>query len=197
MLSDIAKNISRFIEKIERMASYSQIKYCKKAGCRITLGKNVKIENPECVVLGDNVHINDYVWISIPSVEHILEQDIKDISPELIIGDNSYVGRFGTIACVTNVCIGRDVLISDRVYIGDSVHNWHIKNIPIKEQGISSPGPIVIGNGTWVGINVSILPNVTIGKNCVIGANSVVTKSIPDFSVYAGNPARSINRNNK
>ena len=35
-----------------------------------------------------------------------------------------------------------------------------------------------------------ILPGVTIGKNSIVAANSVVTKSVPDYSVVAGNPAK-------
>jgi acetyltransferase-like isoleucine patch superfamily enzyme len=31
---------------------------------------------------------------------------------------------------------------------------------------------------------------VTIGQHCVIGANSVVNRSIPDFSLAVGSPAR-------
>lgn len=39
-----------------------------------------------------------------------------------------------------------------------------------------------------------IVGNVHIGKNCVIGANSVVTKDIPDYCVFAGVPAKIIRK---
>jgi acetyltransferase-like isoleucine patch superfamily enzyme len=53
-------------------------------------------------------------------------------------------------------------------------------------------GKIIIMDNTYIGNNAIILPGVTIGKNCVIGANSVVSKSIPDNTVCAGNPIRYI-----
>jgi len=49
---------------------------------------------------------------------------------------------------------------------------------------------IVIGDNVFIGLNSIILPGVKIGNNVIIGAGSVVTKSIPDNSVVAGNPAK-------
>jgi acetyltransferase-like isoleucine patch superfamily enzyme len=43
-----------------------------------------------------------------------------------------------------------------------------------------------------LGANVTVLPGVTIGDRCIIGAGSVVTKDVPDDSIYAGNPAHDI-----
>jgi len=55
-------------------------------------------------------------------------------------------------------------------------------------------GKIHIDDNTYIGNNVTILPGVTIGKNCIVGTSSVVTKSIPDGIIVAGNPARFILR---
>lgn len=58
-----------------------------------------------------------------------------------------------------------------------------------------NPGDrVVIGDGSWLGKNVVVIGNVSIGKNCVIAANSVVTKDVPDYSIAAGIPARVIKR---
>jgi len=50
--------------------------------------------------------------------------------------------------------------------------------------------PITVGDDTWIGANVTILPGVTIGQCCLIGAGAVVTRDVPDYAVVAGVPAR-------
>ena len=71
-------------------------------------------------------------------------------------------------------------------------HNFSRTDIPMNQQGNSPVRPIVIGDDVWIGANVIILPGVSIGTGCVIGAGSVVTKSLPEYSVVAGNPAKII-----
>lgn len=51
---------------------------------------------------------------------------------------------------------------------------------------------VEIGPGCWIGVRVTILGGVKIGKGCVIGAGSLVRTSLPDYSVAAGVPARVI-----
>lgn len=52
--------------------------------------------------------------------------------------------------------------------------------------------PIEIGDEVYIGVRCIILPGVRIGNRCIIGAGSVVNRSVPDNSVYAGVPARHI-----
>lgn len=51
---------------------------------------------------------------------------------------------------------------------------------------------ISIGNNTFIGNNVTIMPGVSIGNNVVVGYGSIVTKDIPDNEVWAGVPAKRI-----
>jgi acetyltransferase-like isoleucine patch superfamily enzyme len=61
----------------------------------------------------------------------------------------------------------------------------------IKDQGYTL-GPVKIGAGAWLGTQVIILPNVTIGEGAIIGAGSVVTKSVGAYEIWGGVPARKI-----
>ena len=47
-----------------------------------------------------------------------------------------------------------------------------------------------IKRGARIGVNVTILPRVTIGEYALVGAGSVVTKDVPPYAVVYGNPAR-------
>lgn len=51
---------------------------------------------------------------------------------------------------------------------------------------------ISIGNNVFIGINSIIMPGVVIEDNVIIGAGAVVTKSIPEYTIVGGNPAKKI-----
>lgn len=113
---------------------------------------------------------------------------------EIIIGDNSYIGRYSSIQSSKGcfVKIGRNCSISHYVmiYTENSIASQDISNSDRKKV----TGNVVIGNNCWIGARVFIKEGVKVGNNCVIGANSVVTADIPDFCIYGGVPARLIKR---
>jgi acetyltransferase-like isoleucine patch superfamily enzyme len=102
----------------------------------------------------------------------------------IIIGDNS--GFSGTvIAAAGSIKIGKNVLCGANTTITD--FDWH--GIEPDRRNISpEPQPVVIEDNVWLGLNSIVLKGVTIGKNTVVGANSVVTKSLPENVIAAGNP---------
>lgn len=51
-------------------------------------------------------------------------------------------------------------------------------------------GPVVIKRMAFIGTRVIITKPVTIGQRATVGAGSIVTKDIPDYEIWAGNPAR-------
>lgn len=63
---------------------------------------------------------------------------------------------------------------------------------PNQKGRIFRLGEVHIEDDVFIGLNVIICNSVTIGKGSIIGAGSVVTKDIPPYQVWAGNPARFI-----
>ena len=53
-------------------------------------------------------------------------------------------------------------------------------------------GKVIIQDYVFIGMNVIICNSITIGEGAIIGAGSVVTKDIPPYQVWAGNPAKYI-----
>lgn len=90
---------------------------------------------------------------------------------------------------------GKNVLIADKVYISDNLHEFSDVNVPIIGQGVWQIREVEIGAGSWIGECVSVV-GAKIGKNCVIEANSVVTRDSPDYSIAVGAPPRVIKRFN-
>ena len=85
------------------------------------------------------------------------------------------------------------VYVGDKVMFGPNV-TVATANHPIdpelRARGLQYNKDVYIGENTWIGAGVVIVPGVHIGKNAVIGAGSVVTKDIPDNVVAVGNPCR-------
>lgn len=51
-------------------------------------------------------------------------------------------------------------------------------------------GDVTIGHDVWLGYNSTILSGVTIGSGAVVAANATVTRDIPPYEIWGGNPAR-------
>lgn len=87
-----------------------------------------------------------------------------------------------------NVNIGSDCKIFD--------HDFHSIDYETRIHGDSEikTSPVHIDDGAFIGTNSIILKGVTVGKHSVVGAGSVVTKTIPDNEIWAGNPARFIRK---
>lgn len=68
---------------------------------------------------------------------------------------------------------------------------WSLRKI-YNDKDLDHFGKIKVGDYSYIGERCMIMPGVTIGERCIIGGGSVVTKSIPDGCMVAGNPAKFI-----
>ncbi|MBU0477936.1 acyltransferase [bacterium] len=151
----------------------------------------LRCEHPEFMFFGKNIIINSNGWIgAVPFYGD------TQYEPRLDVGNGTSFGHGIHLFCCTHMKIGKEVMIAPCVYITDNIHGYEDINIPPVRQPLKVPGPVTIGDHTWIGERACILPNVVIGRHCVIGSNAVVTKSIPDYSVVAGIPARVIKHYN-
>ena len=92
------------------------------------------------------------------------------------------------------ISLGNNVRISSNVtFITHDGGTWAFRNYYDGEfQDTLKFGRIEVGNGTFIGSGSTILPGVKIGHHAVVGAGSIVTKDIPDETVWAGVPAKQI-----
>ncbi|WP_394707686.1 acyltransferase [uncultured Bacteroides sp.] len=112
---------------------------------------------------------------------------------DLIIGNYTRIGLRNTIIGPVN--IGNHVNLAQNVTVTALNHNFENVELRIDEQGITT-SPVTIEDDVWVGANAVILPGVTLGKHSVVAAGSIVSHSIPPYSVCAGTPARIIKKYN-
>ena len=110
---------------------------------------------------------------------------------KLTTGDRLRIAEGATIWAEGGVSLGSDVLIGPGVKIYSSRHSFDDPDTPIIQQG-GVMKPILIEDDVWIGAAAVILLGITIGRGSVIAAGAVVSKSIPAYSLVAGNPARII-----
>ena len=154
-------------------------------GSRVSLDWNdVKIIGHSRINLGSNFSCGRGLWI-----ESVENRGSIDIGSNVNISDFVHIAAYDSIAILDGVLIGSKVLITDHSH-GDARGGKDL--LPPNNRPIISKGPIVIEENAWIGDNVCILSNVTVGMHAIIGANSVVLSSIPPYSVWVGAPARQI-----
>jgi acetyltransferase-like isoleucine patch superfamily enzyme len=113
-------------------------------------------------------------------------------------GNRVYIGPYSHfIALLSSITIGNDVIIGPEVMIITGNHRYDLVgrtmySLTNNEKNANDDLPVVIENDVWIGARSIILKGVTIGEGSIVGAGSVVTKSVPPYSIAAGNPAKVI-----
>ena len=87
------------------------------------------------------------------------------------------------------ISIGDNVQLTNDVRFATHGAGWVLRN---KYPNFDCFGKIKVKDNVYIGNCTLIMPGVIIGNNVIVGAGSVVTKSIPDGMIVAGNPAKII-----
>lgn len=98
------------------------------------------------------------------------------------------VPEFGTEPFLIE--IGDESTISNNVRFVNHDGGQNVLHFIEKYKDVRTFGRIKIGKRCFVGADSIIMPGVEIGDDCVLGAGSILTVSMPDYSVYAGVPAK-------
>lgn len=167
----------------------------KSFGENSDFASHVVFKGRECISVGANTRIDSFTLITAWT-----EYRGTSFSSSIVIGDNCYIAPNTHITAINKITIGDNALIGRCVTITDNSHGQlvadQLKMSPAFRP-LYSKGEVVIGKNVWICDKATITAGVTIGDGCIIAANAVVTKSVPPYSLVAGNPARVIKTINK
>lgn len=102
--------------------------------------------------------------------------------------DESSISNHSDCYCVAPVIIGAHATVSQYAMICTASHDPSDPNMRL------ITAPVKIESQAWVCAGAFISPGVTIGEGAIAGARAVVTKSVPRWTIVAGNPAREIKK---
>lgn len=171
---------------------------------KVTYGNNLKVRGKVYIMrhyestkitIGDNVSINSADWANPIGSGNKTYFQLLD-NGKIKIGNNCGISNTA-FTCASSIELKDDVMIGSGCKIYDT--DFHALDYSERVKG-NYPGapiktaPIVIEDGVFIGAGTLILKGVHIGKHSVIGAGSVVTKNVPDFEIWAGNPAHFVKK---
>ncbi|UHA71662.1 acyltransferase [Paenibacillus sp. 481] len=144
-------------------------------------------KHPQSLVETDNIGANSRVW----AFAHILPgavlgencnvNDHTFIENDVVLGDN--------VTVKSGVYIWDGVRIKDNVFIGPNVtftNDLRPRSKQYPDQFLET----IVEEWASIGANSTIIAGITIGKYAMIGAGSVVTKNVPNNTLWFGNPAK-------
>lgn len=114
----------------------------------------------------------------------------SQISSDLKAGAYAYIGPGCSIP--PKVIIGRYTMFAPKVSILGGDHIFTNPETPIIFSGRPEMPATYIGEDVWIGANALIMAGINIGNGAIVAAGSVVTKDVPAYSIYGGNPAKFI-----
>lgn len=119
-----------------------------------------------------------------------------DYGKHISIGENTFINTGAVLLDCNRIDIGKNVLLAPNVQIYTATHPLMASErlveyplpggAPYRTRAL----PVSIGDNSWIGGNVLVMPGVRIGKGVTVAAGSVVTKDLPDNVLAMGSPAK-------
>ena len=153
------------------------------------------------VSMGKKVYIGDRVYVRNADGSGAFRfYDLVSLFGDsyLIAGENATIEigshtrlHFGTIisAYGSDIVFGKNTGVANRCAFYSHNHGT-ARHTHYRDQPNESRGPILIGDDVWIAHGVTVLSGVTIGSGAIIAAGAVVVKSVPEYAIAAGVPAR-------
>ena len=150
-----------------------------KIGKNVLISKYANFYNPKKIIIGSNCRIDDYVIFSTNK-------------KKIVIGDNVKVGRSCHINGSGGINIKKNVILSSFVTLHSSNHIYSKRNN--KNIEIIKYGQIEIEENSIIGSNSIVVGPCKINKNGVLGTMSFLKTNIKKNELFAGIPAKKINK---
>ncbi len=166
---------------------FFNINELKSCGKNVIIGKTVRIRYPELVEIADNVIIDDFTYISTSLKLH---SNVHISSGcKIIGGKNAHVEmcEFSTLAPNVVLSAGTD----------DYLSGIATPMVPQEYKGDFKIGKIILKKHCIVGSGSVVLPDVIFEEGACLGALSLANKSLPEYALFAGIPAKKIKSRNK
>lgn len=156
-----------------------------------SIGKNVRISDKasfygaQGIAIGDNVRIDDFVVLSAGA-------------GGIDIGNYIHIAVFSSLIGAEKITLSDFCNISSRVsiYSASDDYSGEFMTNPMVPERLTNveKSPVFLGKHVIIGSGSVILPGVTLGEGAAVGALSLVVKSVNDFDIVAGCPAKVIKK---
>ncbi|MCK4351347.1 MAG: N-acetyltransferase [Candidatus Krumholzibacteria bacterium] len=153
----------------------------------LEIGPNARIRSG-CIIYAGSTIGSDF-----ETGHNTIIREENSVGDHFSIWNNSVVDYGCTIGSGVkihcNIYIAQFTVIEDDVFMapGVKIANDYHPGCPDSRECMKGP---ILKKGSRIGVNVTILPYVTIGEGTLVGSGSVVTKDLPANVVAYGNPAR-------
>lgn len=157
----------------------------KSYGKNVLISKKCSIYAPEKISVGDNVRIDDFCILS----------------GNVTIGNNVHISAYSALYGTQGIefkdnsgCSARTTIYSA---MDDFSGDYLIGPMHSEDTTHVTGGKVTIGKYVQLGAHCLVFPNVTIHDGSAVGALSLVTKDIPEWSIYVGIPAKKLRDRSK
>jgi acetyltransferase-like isoleucine patch superfamily enzyme len=142
--------------------------------------------HPLSDIQSENIGENTNIWQFCVVLPGAIIGNNCNICSHCFIEGGAKIGNNVTIK--SGVQIWDGITLEDDVFIGPNV-TFCNDRYPKSHNKDWKLEKIIVKKGASIGANATILPGIMIGKGAIIGAGSVVTKDIPEYTTWYGNPA--------